>query len=813
MILLRFVITGFILVFFAQTFGQGFGYLGQLNKKAIYDTTKAKSRFIFPSLLKNAFNSKTNITTMSIQHSGEIRKADIADTVNAVNDTIFSSPCKKNTAGSFFDTSGLRKLLSYDSMLPVSFEKLLGMQLRVLTNAVNKPVALISKPRGGSVKKAPSTLFTITQAEVSNTLSGTPILYTDSSVTALQNNFQGNFAFSLLGKYQFNGFFLQRKSIKGPLPDFFDFNVEYAGLVPRFQEPKKANLRRLYDQHNIFDTFNVILRTKLADLEGSLLGNGVKGRMLSAKEIVANANIDTAYKFTDSCTLAEAKNFIDWYNGIQQYITKVAAGLDSVEHYRRILERVLSSDNNFVNRPGERLGNEFDGFTLRLTDSLKSLVQSTVGSAQSSKESGITKLGLGRVFPYQSELSLKNSSLRGLDFKYEWRKSVFAVSAGLIDFQLNAVVLKRRVETPLPYAVVFYAGYKLFPECTVGVRFFNGRRDNYANGIKRQVVSGLAVELTYNLKAGRFAVELAKNTSQPGALSSNPQLAKPSFWNMSELSYTAISASYYHNIKRTNTSLNLLFGAQGKYYTAFNTLMGNTKSIRYDMKVSQSLFSGVLKLNAWVRNSELTPAINGIILQNQVALKSFSVSFRKQKWPLLSIGYIPVKQTFINDSAVQLSIYHALNVFGTHRYKLGMRDANISLSINKLGGKNTLGPNQVTSMANTLNVVMGHRVDFEKYAALLGFSYTGASQFELISASSALEIKIVGASILKMGATINNFNHSDYKVGGHVGFNTQLGRRTYFGIDYNLAYLPNLSGVAMTGYGCGSLCIRYNLLK
>jgi hypothetical protein len=481
----------------------------------------------------------------------------------------------------------------------ISPTKILQQQLnRFKTLLSSKNNLLADKKHQNSY----SSLVNISSADVSNTLSTNPLVLINSTELIVQNSLQSNFSAVLKNRYGFSGYTMYRKTIKGGLPDFFDFHIGYTGKViskKSILDVDAETIKAMLLKPSIFDSCINIVEAQLAALKSFSVKNQMVDKALAAKETITNYRVDSSYKFIDSATVEEAKAILKLYESFEEKMSSVKRLKDSILLYR---DKAYSVIKNGINPEDidfeEQLSEKFNKKPARLQADLITKNRNSI------KEPGITRLSFGRVLPYQSDLTLKNFSLRGVDFNYQGKKYVLAVSGGLIDFRMNDLILKRKIETPLPYAVVLYAGYRPVSNLQLGIRYFNGKKDNYAPGISKSSISGMAFQAIYNRKGKMLEIEAAKNLNSSRNIFDT--LSKESVNNFSSENI-AVSVKSFLVIPSTKTNIYGYLSVQGKNYNAFNTFNIKTSTKRFEVKVHQDLLNRKLRLTGWIRNTEFTP--------------------------------------------------------------------------------------------------------------------------------------------------------------------------------------------------------------
>ncbi|GAO44099.1 hypothetical protein FPE01S_03_01380 [Flavihumibacter petaseus NBRC 106054] len=305
----------------------------------------------------------------------------------------------------------------------------------------------------------------------------------------------------------------------------------------------------------------------------------------------------------------------------------------------------------------------------------------------------IKSIGVGRTMINYSELTAWNVALTGGHIEYN--KNIYAaVAVGKIDYGFRDFFNKNTRQNGQQLAMVRFGVGDIDRKALI-FSVFSGRKYSYGSVVSDSVnnyvnVMGYALEAILKKDNNTGAsVEVAKTTiPMSGSFKENNGLN--SLVNFSDQSNLAISLKGQTVIQPTDTRLSGFFRKSGEHFQSFSLFSYNTDQTAWMIKADQSLFKNRIGIVASLRRNDFTNPFTEKTFKTSTVFKSFQVTIRVPKYPVLSVGYYPGSQLYIIDKdRIRENAYYVMNASLMHQYKAGSVRMLSSLLYNRYASKGT----------------------------------------------------------------------------------------------------------------------------
>lgn len=500
--------------------------------------------------------------------------------------------------------------------------------------------------------------------------------------------------------------------------------------------------------------------------------------LIRAKETLIRTDFpDTSAYYIDSVT-GQARQFIRLYDTLKSMQVKYAELHDSLynvyrtaDQQRKRIEQIFSSRSispaDIRQLPGA--GDEH----VRQLDKLNN---------------GLRKLSVGRTYPNYSNLTLQNVNVNGINVEYARGNYYFAAAAGIVDFRIRDFLTNQQ-KLPKQYVYAARVGYGRRESDHLIFTYFRGRKQLFGGNLQTPSsdIQGISI-------AGQFVIDKhirvygeVAQSGIPYALGGNNS-SKPaiSISDHSQRAYAAGFASYFPG---TQTTLEGYYQHSGLNYQSFNSFQYNATSNSWSLRFEQYLWKKQLALQAAFRKNDF---VNPLVLQRYNAntvFKSFTLTLRKPKWPVLSVGYLPASQYTVAGSQVYENHYQTFTGNISHQYKLGIAKGATLVSFSQFFNDNS-DSNLV--YYNSRNFFVSQTFLFSLFTASMNVSGMNNGRHHLIvmeEGLSATFLKVISAGF---AIKINNLNKTINKIGFNAKTRVNLKRIGEFNLWMEQSYLPGL---------------------
>jgi hypothetical protein len=141
---------------------------------------------------------------------------------------------------------------------------------------------------------------------------------------------------------------------------------------------------------------------------------------------------------------------------------------------------------------------------------------------------------------------------------------------------------------------------------------------------------------------------------------------------------------------RTQTTVKGTFKRLGANFQSFSTFTDGSAQTAWSANVQQLFFKRQLTLALGANTNDFSNPFIGSQYKSTTVFKSVQATLRKNRWPIISVGYFPSSQiTKLGDGLYQESLFYTLTGNVTHSYKVHQLMMNSALVYTQFYNRST----------------------------------------------------------------------------------------------------------------------------
>jgi hypothetical protein len=313
----------------------------------------------------------------------------------------------------------------------------------------------------------------------------------------------------------------------------------------------------------------------------------------------------------------------------------------------------------------------------------------------------IRSFGIGRSVVNYSELSAKNISVNGFQAEYN-PDAYYAVATGSVDYRFRDFIVKGPKQSG-QYLTILRYGRGLKDGNNIIFTWFGGRRQLYNAGTvdtsqsvgiqtPSSALMGFTLEGKYRLTNNiMLTAEVAKSSYPVYARDSSGKSSLPSqMLEMSNRHNEAYSLKADAFFPKTQTTVRGTFKRLGANFQSFSTFTDGSAQTAWSASVQQLFFKRQLTLALGANTNDFSNPFIGSRYRSTTVFKSVQATWRRNKWPVVSLGYFPSSQiTKLGDGLYQENLFYTLTGNVTHTYNVRQLMMNSALVYTQFYNRST----------------------------------------------------------------------------------------------------------------------------
>jgi hypothetical protein len=604
----------------------------------------------------------------------------------------------------------------------------------------------------------------------------------------LQHSATGNLNFGVYG-IPVSVRYLLRRSNSQFFRDINDVQVTYDAALYK-NSLRQALRKQLAEQgRKLYDTLlELDYRSKLDSFNKlfSLVNDPINLQHIFESREILNIPDPVGKDSMESSTIPKLKQRADsilnaWENSKNQ-LDSLRGKKDKLQAQYQHMKDNIARYKKFINQDR---GN-FD--TRQLKDSLARFGNLDVKfPAAYNFFMNVRSVSLGRSQVNYSELTTKNTSITGLNFEYNsWY--YLAVVAGTVDYRFRDFVVNRFNKTP-QYMYMARVGVGRLEKNYFIMSAYRGRKQLFASsaagvGSNAIDITGFAAEAKYAIgKTASLTAEIAQSLSPD--FRKNPSTKQK--FTISDNTNKALSIKFLAYYPKTNSRIEAAYKYSGANFQSFSNFQTNSAIRAWNVRVDQQLLNRRLRISAALKTNEFS---NPYIVQNYKAnttFKSLQATYRAKKFPMISIGYVPVSQlTYLNNQLSE-SRFYSINGSASHTYKFSRATGTTTFTYSRFYNNQN-----DTSFAyyNARNYYFNQQLDFKTMLMSWAVSYNNSPGYNLTVLNGYISFPVRRLGKFGAGFKVSNFDNRFYKTAPYGSLQLNIKNIGIISAVFEQGYLP-----------------------
>ncbi|NLR59541.1 hypothetical protein HGH93_15615 [Chitinophaga polysaccharea] len=444
----------------------------------------------------------------------------------------------------------------------------------------------------------------------------------------------------------------------------------------------------------------------------------------------------------DSLVALYAKNERLFIQKEKSYVARKGSLMDALQHSRN--EGELISELESMNLPDSILPK---GYKAMLA---------------------VKSLGLGRTLVDYSELTAKNISFMGVQAEVNPSWYV-AFATGKVDYRFrDFIVNDNRVQQ---YLNMIRMGVGKRDDNHLILSFYTGKKQvyNFNTGTSAggaitppdYKIMGLSLEGRWQLNRNNYVIgEVAKSSLPYYVRSVNHQGLGGSMLGFNDHSNEAYALSAFSFIPATSTRINGMYKRMGANFQSFSLYATGSAQDAWMLQVTQPFFKQQLTLTGSVRQNVYTSVFDNAAYRSNTIFKSIQATFRRKRWPVLSVGYFPSSQLMkLSEDKYVENLFYTL--VGTGSYYYNVRNVQMNSIVSATRFYNHQADSNFVYF-NSTNLLLNQTVFLGKLTLNGGGSMATNTDYALYGADGSAQYRLL--SWLELGAGVKYNYQTVYEI-------------------------------------------------
>ena len=523
----------------------------------------------------------------------------------------------------------------------------------------------------------------------------------------------------------------------------------------------------------------------ISNLTGYLNSPAIIKKFLQSKETIINKNELSGTPAYKDSLIRKDSAFIAYYDKKQKEVKKAEQDYDSLRSQYVVaskkIQRLRQIFKRNINSPA---GSETMVQSLREAGLHDRHFEKLIHTLYS-----VRTLTIGKTMPNYTNLTVKNVGINGINAEFNNKNLYWAVVAGIVDFRARDFIFNK-YQSSHQYVTAVRVGWGRKEGNHIIFTAYKGQKQLFSSQVQNNVtpVFGLSVESQFVITRNiRLIAEVAQSSMAPSAGVLIDSVHKG--FSLKDNNSKAWSFQLYSYFPHTRTRVDGLYEHQGINFQCFNAYKTNASTDAWSLKADQYLFSNILHLTAAIHKNDYS---NPLIQQNynsNTIFTTFTATFYKRFWPIVSVGYIPSSQYSIINNQVYESRYQAFNINVSHLYKLGTVNASTTAMYNRFYNDSR---DSGFVYYNAHNLYVNQNILFTKFTANVSISHTQNPVYLLDVMEAGITRNIKKISSVGFGVKLDHLNSDENKLGYYVNAKATIAKVGVLNVWGETSYLPGI---------------------
>jgi len=342
-----------------------------------------------------------------------------------------------------------------------------------------------------------------------------------------------------------------------------------------------------------------------------------------------------------------------WYENEKQKLARIDSQRTALTKYNDSLKKVYDAQQMSVNQNFD----DKDAWK-KHTDKYGNVGDNKTGTGFLSN---VKSVGIGQTNVNYSLLTIRNTSLTGLELEYE-PKQYYAIAAGRVDYRYRDFFVGNSI--PAQEFIIVRVGTNTKKKQGIILSGFSGRKNLYVNNnLSQNYFTGYSILTFYKLNKDNYIeYEIAKTTSPPPTNYIQNGKSNIGLFNLNTDVNLATAVKVHLVSPVTHTKFEGIYQKFGENFQSINVLTNGVRQQAWSVKGEQIFYHKMFTATAMIRENDFDATGYTTNYNTNTVFKSFLLSFHKRKLPFFSIGYFPGTQLVKSDSGkIVQNMYYMYN--------------------------------------------------------------------------------------------------------------------------------------------------------
>ncbi|MBC9929536.1 hypothetical protein [Chitinophaga qingshengii] len=391
----------------------------------------------------------------------------------------------------------------------------------------------------------------------------------------------------------------------------------------------------------------------------------------------------------------------------------------------------------------------------------------------------IKSAGIGRTMVDYSELTAKNISITG--GQAEFNPSYYiAFATGAVDYRFrDFIVNDNRIRQ---YLNIIRAGVGQRDDNHIILSFYTGKKQVYnfnttapGNGAVEMPdfrIMGMSLEGRWQIDRNNYLIgEVAKSSLPFYERKQQHSGLGSSMASFGDRSNEAYAVSGFSFIPLSKTRVNAMFKRMGANFQSFSLYASGAAQNAWMIKVDQPFFQQQLIVTGSLKQNVYTSIFEHSSYRSSTVFKSIQATFRRKKWPVVSVGYYPTSQLMkLSDDRFVENLFYTMSGTASYNYQSGRANMNTIFSGTRFYNRQA-DSNFV--YFNSTNLLLSHTVFIGKFTLNGGLSSATNQDYALYGADGGIQYRItnwleIGGGVKYNYQTVYQLQQTGYSANTRI---------------------------------------------
>jgi hypothetical protein len=397
----------------------------------------------------------------------------------------------------------------------------------------------------------------------------------------------------------------------------------------------------------------------------------------------------------------------------------------------------------------------------------------------------VQDFNIGRINVDHSELTIRNTTLTGINVSHQsWFYT--ALTAGYIDYRFRDFY-PRQFARPRQQFMMIRLGVGRPSSRRLIFSAYHGKKQWFSSASSSITypVTGYSVEAQWVLAK---QIRLSAEAGQSFSPDYRAQPLKTDYrWNFKDAANKALFVRLNGQLPVVETRFDIRYRFTGERFQSFSRLQSFADTKSWSIRADQSLWKRRLRLSLSAFTNDFSNPSLGQRYSTRSVMRSAQATLSLRKWPVISVGYLPLSQiTRIGNQWVENN-FQVLNGNLFHQYNIGRIKASTNISASKYYNR---PQDSALLYYQALNVYAAQVFYLSGMNVNISLSVNRIPGYTYTVVEEGVNWPVTHKVSLDGGLSINQFNGMKAKLGTYAGGTILLSSNDRLCFRADRAYYP-----------------------